>query len=131
VVVKVTSQASPDIKAITERLWNLYAQIEKTSVDNALRELYSIFDSVNKVLVALITIRPPDQFLRERLVAYESVFGEVKRELITSIKIKRYHRAKADILKLIDIMQALDKEMAIYNAVLRRGAPAGPVGVTS
>ncbi len=125
------SQPSPDTRAITERLWNLYALIEKTSVDNALRELYSIFDSVNKVLVVLITIRPPDQFLRERLVAYESAFGEAKRDIIANIRIKRYYRAKADILKLIDLMQALDKEMAIYNAVLKRGAPAGPAGVTS
>jgi len=120
----VASQPSPDTKAITERLWKLYALIEKTSVDNALRELYSIVETINQLIVKMVAIKPPEPFLRDRLVAYESAFGETKRDLVTNIRLKRYHRARADILKLIDLVQALEKEIAIYSAVLKPSSPA-------
>ena len=118
------SQPSPDTKAITERLWKLYALIEKTSVDNALRELYSIVETINQLIVKMVAIKPADPFLRDRLVAYESAFGEAKRDLVANIRLKRYHRARADILRLIDLMQALDKEIAIYSVVLKPASPA-------
>jgi len=120
----VASQVSPDTKAITERLWKLYALIEKTSVDNALRELYSIVEAINQVIVKMVAIKPSDPFLRDRLVAYESAFGEAKRNLVANIRLKRYHRARVDILRLIDLIQALDKEIAIYNVVLKSASPA-------
>jgi len=119
----VVSQLSPDVKPIMERLWKLYALLEKTSVDNALRELYSITEAVNQVIVKMVAIKPPEPFLRDRLVAYESAFSEVRRDLITSIRLKRYYRAKASILKLIDLLLALDKEIAIYNVVLKPSTP--------
>jgi len=126
-VASQVSQANPDVKAITERLWRLYALIEKTSPDNALRELYSIVEAVNQLIVKMVAIKPPEPFLRDRLVAYESAFGEVKRDLVANIRLKRYHRARTDILKLIDLMQALDKEIAIYNVVLKPSPPASGV----
>jgi len=119
----VVSQLSPDVKPITERLWKLYALLEKTSVDNALRELYSVTEAVNQVIVKMVAIKPPEPFLRDRLVAYESAFSEVRRDLIANIRLKRYYRAKADILKLIDLLLALDKEIAIYNVVLKPSTP--------
>lgn len=119
----MVSQLSPDVKPIMERLWKLYALLEKTSVDNALRELYSITEAVNQVIVKMVAIKPPEPFLRDRLVAYESAFSEVRRDLITSIRLKRYYRAKASILKLIDLLLALDKEIAIYNVVLKPSTP--------
>jgi len=120
----VASQASPDIRAITERLWKLYALIERTSVDNALRELYSITEAINQLIVKMVAIKPPDPFLRDRLVAYESAFGEAKRDLVASIRLKRYQRARTVILRLIDLMQALDKEIAIYSVILKPTSPA-------
>jgi len=119
----VVSQLSPDVKPITERLWKLYALLEKTSVDNALRELYGVTEAVNQVIVKMVAIKPPEPFLRDRLVAYESAFSEVRRDLIANIRLKRYYRAKADILKLIDLLLALDKEIAIYNVVLKPSTP--------
>jgi hypothetical protein len=119
----VVSQLSPDVKPITERLWRLYALLEKTSVDNALRELYSVTETVNQVIVKMVAIKPPEPFLRDRLVAYESAFSEVRKDLIANIRLKRYYRAKADILKLIDLLLALDKEIAIYNVVLKPSTP--------
>lgn len=119
----MVSQLSPDVKPITERLWKLYALLEKTSVDNALRELYSVTEAVNQVIVKMVAIKPPEPFLRDRLVAYESAFSEVRRDLIANIRLKRYYRAKADILKLIDLLLALDKEIAIYNVVLKPSTP--------
>ena len=119
----MVSQLSPDVKPITERLWKLYALLEKTSVDNALRELYGVTEAVNQVIVKMVAIKPPEPFLRDRLVAYESAFSEVRRDIITSIRLKRYYRAKADILKLIDLLLALDKEIAIYNVVLKPSTP--------
>jgi hypothetical protein len=119
----VVSQLSPDVKPITERLWKLYALLEKTSIDNALRELYSVTEAVNQVIVKMVAIKPPEPFLRDRLVAYESAFSEVRRDLIANIRLKRYYRAKANILKLIDLLLALDKEIAIYNVVLKPSTP--------
>jgi len=119
----VVSQLSPDVKPIIERLWKLYALLEKTSVDNALRELYSVTEAVNQVIVKMVAIKPPEPFLRDRLVAYESAFSEVRRDLIANIRLKRYYRAKAGILKLIDLLLALDKEIAIYNVVLKPSTP--------
>lgn len=119
----MVSQLSPDVKPIMERLWKLYALLEKTSVDNALRELYSVTEAVNQVIVKMVAIKPPEPFLRDRLVAYESAFSEVRKDLIANIRLKRYHRAKAGILKLIDLLLALDKEIAIYNVVLKPSTP--------
>jgi hypothetical protein len=119
----VVSQLSPDVKPITERLWKLYALLEKTSVDNALRELYSVTEAVNQVIVKMVAIKPPEPFLRDRLVAYESAFSEVRKDIIANVRLKRYYRAKADILKLIDLLLALDKEIAIYNVVLKPSTP--------
>ncbi len=119
----MVSQLSPDVKPITERLWKLYALLEKTSIDNALRELYSVTEAVNQVIVKMVAIKPPEPFLRDRLVAYESAFSEVRRDLIANIRLKRYYRAKANILKLIDLLLALDKEIAIYNVVLKPSTP--------
>jgi hypothetical protein len=119
----VVSQLSPDVKPITERLWKLYALLEKTSVDNALRELYGVTEAVNQVIVKMVAIKPPEPFLRDRLVAYESAFSEVRRDLIANIRLKRYYRVKAGILKLIDLLLALDKEIAIYNVVLKPSTP--------
>lgn len=119
----MVSQLSPDVKPITERLWKLYALLEKTSVDNALRELYSVTEAVNQVIVKMVAIKPPEPFLRDRLVAYESAFSEVRKDIIANVRLKRYYRAKADILKLIDLLLALDKEIAIYNVVLKPSTP--------
>jgi len=93
-VASQASQASPDTKAITERLWKLYALIEKTSVDNALRELYSIVEAINQLIVKMVAIKPPDPFLRDRLVAYESAFGEAKRDLVANIRLKQVPQGK-------------------------------------
>ena len=119
----MVSQLSPDVKPITERLWKLYALLDKTSVDNALRELYSVTEAVNQVIVKMVAIKPPEPFFRDRLVAYESAFSEVRKDIIASIRLKRYYRARAGILKLIDLLLALDKEIAIYNVVLKPSTP--------
>jgi len=119
----VVSQLSPDVKPIIERLWKLYALLEKTSVDNALKELYSVIEAVNQVIVKMVATKPPEPVFSDRLGAYESAFSEVRKELIVNIRLKRYYRAKASILKLIDLLLALDKEIAIYRALLKPSTP--------
>ena len=127
----MASQQSPDVKPIMERLWRLYALLEKTSVDNALRELYGVTEAVNQVIVKMVAIKPPEPFLRDRLVAYESAFSEARRDLLANIRLKRYYRAKAGILKLIDLLLTLDKEIAIYNVVLKPSSPTPSSTVAS
>ena len=130
--VASVQQKSLSVDSIITRLWSLYSLIEKTSTDNALRELYGIMNDVNHFIVHLIEVKPAEAFLRDRLVAYENAIGEVKKNLVTLIRLKHYHRARAEILRLIDVLQALAKEEEIYNIVLKASPSTGHSGgVTS
>jgi len=120
---KPESQEISEVRPVVNMLWKLYSHLEKTDVDNALREFYNITEAVNQVIVKLVATRPPEPIFIEKLGNYESIFSEIRRDLITNIRLKRYFRAKVDILKLIDLLLELDRELAIHKIILKPSTP--------